>query len=213
MNAATGASAVPWPRVAAVLMASLALFVVPQALRAWIDPALSTIAVMIVDALAFARLVRPAAMLRTVAALLLLAALVAWLRRSSIVAAPSVLLDLTLALGFGISLRAGQVPLIVRIVRAASPRELEAPMQRYLRGVTAAWALFFVAMAAGSVLLALLAPFAAWSFFVNVLFWPLIGAMFVGEYLARRAFFPQLPRDTPWQAIRSTLAYFGPAPR
>lgn len=63
-----------------------------------------------------------------------------------------------------------------------SPRQFD-----YTRKVTLAWTLFFVGMALTSVLLFALAPIPVWSTFANLLGGPLIGLMFVGEYLWRRA--------------------------
>jgi uncharacterized membrane protein len=62
-------------------------------------------------------------------------------------------------------------------------------------------------MAAAAALLALAAPFAWWSLFANVLSWPLIGAMFVADYLVRRFAFPHLPAHTPLQTIASVLSF------
>jgi uncharacterized membrane protein len=73
--------------------------------------------------------------------------------------------------------------------------------------VTAAWVVFFLALAAASAVLALAAPFAWWSLFVNVLSWPLIGLMFVAEYGYRRLRHPHLPAHTPLQTIASALAF------
>lgn len=70
-----------------------------------------------------------------------------------------------------------------------SPREV-----RYTRGVTVAWTLFFFGLAAVSVLLYAAAPLRVWSFYINFCALPLIGAMFVAEYLVRRRALPGGPR-------------------
>jgi uncharacterized membrane protein len=77
-----------------------------------------------------------------------------------------------------------------------------------LRHLTLAWVAFFVAMAAMSLLLALTGPFVVWSLFVNVLTWPLIGMMVLGEWLYRRAFRGDLPARTPPEILAATCAYF-----
>ena len=70
-----------------------------------------------------------------------------------------------------------------------SPREV-----RYTRGVTVAWTLFFFGIAAVSMLLYAAAPLRVWSFYINFCALPLIGAMFVAEYLVRRRTLPGGPR-------------------
>jgi uncharacterized membrane protein len=68
--------------------------------------------------------------------------------------------------------------------------ELPPPIARYTRAVTAAWVLFFAAMAATAVLLYVFAPRAAWSAFVNLLTLPCVAAMFGVEYMVRRLRYP-----------------------
>ena len=56
------------------------------------------------------------------------------------------LLLLWLAIFFGRTLRAGRMPLVERIARAALPA-LSPALCRYTRGLTAAWCVYFVAAA------------------------------------------------------------------
>jgi uncharacterized membrane protein len=70
-----------------------------------------------------------------------------------------------------------------------SPREV-----LYTRHVTAAWAVFFFAIAAVSILLFMCAPLRIWSIYINFCVLPLVGAMFVAEYLVRRRVLPQVRR-------------------
>jgi uncharacterized membrane protein len=70
-----------------------------------------------------------------------------------------------------------------------SPREV-----LYTRRVTAAWAAFFFTIAAVSILLFLNAPLRIWSIYINFCVLPLVGAMFVAEYLVRRRVLPQVKR-------------------
>ncbi len=65
---------------------------------------------------------------------------------------------------------------------------------RYTRRVTAAWAVFFFMIAAISILLYLRAPLRIWSMYINFCVLPLVGAMFVAEYLVRCRVLPQLKR-------------------
>ncbi len=62
-------------------------------------------------------------------------------------------------------------------------------------------------MAGLSLVLMLYAPFEWWSLFVNVLTWPLIGAMFVVEWVVRRLGFKELPSHTPLCIATKILAY------
>jgi uncharacterized membrane protein len=63
----------------------------------------------------------------------------------------------------------------------------------YTRRVTAAWAVFFFIIAA-SILLFLRTPLRIWSIYSNFCVLPLVGAMFVAEYLVRRRVLPQVKR-------------------
>lgn len=107
-----------------------------------------------------------------------------------------------LGIGFGRTLAAGQTPMVSRFA-AVVHGPLSPRLQRYTRGVTWAWTLYFAAMAGTSVLLFCLAPIAWWSRFANLLSLPLIVLMFVGEYLMRRCVLP--PEDVAglWQALQA----------
>lgn len=96
-----------------------------------------------------------------------------------------------LGLTFGRTLFADRVALCTRLADKVhgplSPREV-----LYTRRVTAAWSMFFFAIAATSLLLYLLAPLRIWSIYINFCVLPLVGAMFVAEYLVRRSVLPQV---------------------
>ena len=185
---------------------SIALHVVPQLLRDWVDPAWSMLVLMLVDACVVALIMHSrTALLVGVALAALLAAAV--LSHQQILAAlPSVALNLMLASVFGATLREGETPLIVGIAEL-DQGALEPRFTRYLRALTQAWAIFFLAMACLSLLLMLHAPFEWWSLFVNVLTWPLIGMMFIAEWVVRRVGFKELPPHTPLHIATKILAY------
>jgi len=85
---------------------------------------------------------------------------------------------------FARTLAPGREALVTRLARhvhGTLPDDITA----YTRHVTWAWCVFFAAMGLMSALLFAFASLAAWSLFVNVLGLPLIGAMFVGEYIYR----------------------------
>jgi uncharacterized membrane protein len=98
-----------------------------------------------------------------------------------------------LGLTFSRSLRPNRVALCTRLADKVhgplSPLE-----QRYTRRVTAAWAVFFFSIAALMILFYLLAPLRIWSLFMNFCVSPLVGVMFVAEYLVRRRVLPKNPR-------------------
>jgi uncharacterized membrane protein len=193
----------------AIMGISFALHVVPQAFAIWIDPAWSMLALMIGDAILAAVLARRRGPLAAAALIAALLALTITLRQQALAAAPSIAVNLTLAALFGATLRAGSTPLLVRIAAANHPQsDLSPAFVLYLRHLTLAWVAFFVAMAAMSLLLALTGPFVVWSLFVNVLTWPLIGMMVLGEWIYRRAFRRDLPTRTPPEILAATCAYF-----
>lgn len=92
-----------------------------------------------------------------------------------------------LALGalFGRSLIGGREPLVTRFARMVHNGPFRAAKVRYTRQVTMAWTAFFVAMAALSTGLFVLAPPAIWSIFANLLTMPLVALMFAAEHLVR----------------------------
>lgn len=195
-------------QVAALLAVATSLHVIPQWLAPWIDPALSMIALMAIDALVFALVVRSIGSAKVAGILALIFVAVLYSRQRQLVALPSIALNLACAAVFALTLAPGRTPLIEAIAAHALGRDaIDADFARYLRGVTAAWVVFFLALAAASAVLALAAPFAWWSLFVNVLSWPLIGLMFVAEYAYRRLRHPHLPAHTPLQTIASALAF------
>jgi len=114
---------------------------------------------------------------------------------------------LALAGWFGASLRPGREALVTRFARvegSLSPAGLA-----YTRVVTLAWAVFSAAVAAASALLYFLAPLALWSVFANLLTLPLVGAMFVAEFLVRLRVCPELSHGGLLRGVtRSVRAYW-----
>jgi uncharacterized membrane protein len=114
-------------------------------------------------------------------------------------------LYLILAVGFGRSLSAGQVPLCTRWATIVHG-PLAAPVQRYTRSVTLAWTIFFVAIGLSSVMLYALAPLRTWSFFSNFLTLPLAALIFAIEYQVRRLRLPWMQRASLADTARAYLA-------
>ena len=110
--------------------------------------------------------------------------------------------NLMMAYVFGRTLVAGREPLCTRFAHivhgTVTPR-----IARYSRQVTLAWTLFFLATAAVSTVLFATASTVTWSTFANYLSLPLVGMMFVAEYLCRRIVLRGEPRSSLFDAVRA----------
>src|ERR1700722_9382677 len=100
-------------------------------------------------------------------------------------AIPHAIAYVSLLAVFGSSLMPGRKP-IITIFAERSRGELPSPLARYTRRVTWAWCAFCVAQLLGSLFLRLFAPAWMWSTFVNMLNFPLLVAMFCGEFAWRK---------------------------
>jgi len=85
---------------------------------------------------------------------------------------------------FGQTLRYGKEPLVTRLARRVHGT-LSPELTAYTYRVTFAWCVFFTAQLIISGLLFRFAPLNMWSLFINVLSFPLLVLMFVGEYCYR----------------------------
>lgn len=85
---------------------------------------------------------------------------------------------------FAATLIRGRQPLVTRLARRVHG-DLSPRMAIYTRRVTVAWCVFFAAQVLTSALLLRFASLNAWSLFVNVLSFPLVGLMFVAEFSYR----------------------------
>jgi uncharacterized membrane protein len=113
-----------------------------------------------------------------------------------------------MAASFGHSLFGNRAALCTRLAdKAHGPLTLQEVL--YTRQVTAAWALFFVLITAATVALFICVPLRVWSLFANFCVVPLIGLMFVAEYLVRRRVLPQVRRRGILDAVR---VYFASSP-
>ncbi|AKU11795.1 hypothetical protein AzCIB_1900 [Azoarcus sp. CIB] len=106
-----------------------------------------------------------------------------------------------LGLGFGRTLGAGREPMCTRIARTMHGTVSPA-LARYTRQVTAAWAVFFAGTVAISCLLFAFGTIEAWSTFANLLTMPLVGLMFLAEYLVRLRLLPE-DRSSILDAVRA----------
>lgn len=194
-------------RGAALVAMSVVLYAVPLALADRIDPGLTLLALLALDALIVAVVAGSIGSLKAALVLLALMALSAWVRDVGWFALPSIVTFATIGAAFAWTLRPGAVPLVTAIARGVHGPADDAALERYTRGLTAAWAVGFAALAIASAALALHASFAAWSLVVNLLYWPLLGGAFVAEWVVRRMLFPALPRSTPAQVLAAVLRH------
>ena len=92
---------------------------------------------------------------------------------------------------FGRSLRPGRTPLCT-VWATRHHGTLSPAAIRYTRAITLLWATFFAAITLAIVALYVFAPLTVWSAFANFGVFPLIAALFVGEYLARSRALPDM---------------------
>jgi uncharacterized membrane protein len=110
-----------------------------------------------------------------------------------------------LAASFGQSLFGDRVALCTQIAdKVHGP--LSAQEFVYTRRVTAAWTLFFAAITGATFGLFIFAPLRIWSTFANFCVMPLMGLMFLAEYVVRRRALPQAPRRGILAAVRVYFA-------
>jgi len=118
--------------------------------------------------------------------------------------AQHVAIHLGLAAWFGGTLRPGQTPLISMLAERVH-RSLTGPMRSYTRRLTLAWTIYFLSIAALSILLHASAPFEAWATFANLLTPVALGLMFGGEYLLRYRLHPEFERVSMLDAVRAYM--------
>jgi uncharacterized membrane protein len=112
---------------------------------------------------------------------------------------------------FARTLIQGREPLItgiVRRIRGPLPPEID----RYSRQVTVLWCAYFTAQLLASLLLLCAAPLAAWSFFINVLSFPLTVTVFVGEFIFHTIRFRHLPQRHFVELVKAITAWRMTAP-
>jgi len=109
-----------------------------------------------------------------------------------------------LGFSFGRSLAAGHVPLCTRFATLAHG-SLAPDAVRYTRTVTLAWTIFFCAMSAAVLIVYVAAPLRAWSVFTNFCTAPLVGLMFIGEYLVRLRVLPDMQHASILGTVRATM--------
>ncbi|MGZ8261923.1 MAG: hypothetical protein ACXWTU_03055 [Methylotenera sp.] len=112
-------------------------------------------------------------------------------------------LMLVLLVTFGRTLQEDRKPLCVHFAEMVNGGVLPAEHERYAHKVTVAWVAFFAMMIITSTLLFFLAPLATWSIFVNFLTLPLVGLMFIAEFMVRRRVLIDFPGGNILDAVRA----------
>ncbi len=102
-----------------------------------------------------------------------------------------VLVSLSLLAVFASSLRT--VPMIERFARMHDP-ELAPAKQRHCRQATIAWCVFFVINALVAGVLAFTGPVFVWAAYTGGIAYGLMGMLFAGEYIVRKARFREYGR-------------------
>jgi uncharacterized membrane protein len=120
----------------------------------------------------------------------------------SIYVAQHAAIHVLLGLLFGVTLLGGRESLITALARRVHGT-LTPAMAAYSRKLTVTWTIYFLAMAALSLVLYALAPFATWAAFANLATPLAMLALFVGEYLVRYRLHPEFERATLAQALRA----------
>lgn len=110
---------------------------------------------------------------------------------------------LVLAALFGRSLVGGGDALVTSMARFIYGNDLSVRKQRYTRQVTWLWTVFFVLNALVSTGLFLWAPAAVWSVHANLLTGPLIGLVFLCEYLVRLRVLPAHERPSVAEVVQA----------
>ena len=110
-------------------------------------------------------------------------------------------IHVALFLSFALTLRPGRLSLIGRVAQHVHG-SLTPDMVAYTRRVTSVWALYFIAMAAVSLVVYATCSWSTWSLLANVLTPVAITALFVAEYFVRYRLHPEFERATLLDAMR-----------
>lgn len=120
---------------------------------------------------------------------------------------PPVVINLALALFFGMTLRAGAVPLIVQMMRYEYQGNPPAPIQDYGRWLTWTWVAYFSSVALISLVLALTVSLESWSLFANVLNYVFAVLLLFGQYFYRFLRYRRYGVFMPWDTLRAMARF------
>ena len=121
---------------------------------------------------------------------------------ASLYVAQHVAIHAALATVFALTLLPGREALITALARRVHG-QLTPDMASYSRKVTIAWAVYFVAMAAISVVLFTFASFELWAAFANFGTPVSMALLFIGEHVLRYRLHPEFERATLAAAMRA----------
>ena len=120
-------------------------------------------------------------------------------------------IHLALGAAFAYTLRREAVPMISAFALRVHANRLTPAMWRYTRTLTLVWTAYFIAMTLASVLIYLALPWAAWSFFANLLTPLLALVLFGGEHVVRYRLHPEFERAHWRDALRASMQPAGAA--
>lgn len=123
---------------------------------------------------------------------------------------PPVVINLALALYFGMTLRAGAVPLVVQMMCHEYRGNPPPPIQAYGRRVTWTWVVYFTAVALTSLVLAFTVALETWSLFANVLNYVFAVLLLFGQYCYRILRYRRYGVFMPWDTLRAMARVPGP---
>ena len=103
---------------------------------------------------------------------------------------------------FAFSLTGGRLAVVTRLALKVHG-SLPESMERYTRQVTIAWVIFFIGVCVVSLLLFFGSTLEVWSFFANILAFPLVALMFLAEYQIRRILHPTFEHVSIFAGIKA----------
>jgi len=119
---------------------------------------------------------------------------------------PPVLINLAVAIIFGVSLWPGQMPLVTRLAIIHHDGNLPEPLIGYTRFLTVMWTAVTGLMAVEAALLALLVDLSTWSWIVSVVNPAILAALFFGQFWYRSWRYRSYGKVTASGAVRKITA-------
>jgi uncharacterized membrane protein len=113
-------------------------------------------------------------------------------------------LQLALLIMFARTLRSGRQPLCTQFAEMMHG-QLSPELTNYTRKVTIAWVIFFASIIIVSCWLFFFYPIGTWSIFSNFIYLPLVGLMFMLEYIVRIRALPKMEQSNIMDAIHAFM--------
>jgi uncharacterized membrane protein len=118
---------------------------------------------------------------------------------------PPILVNLAMLAIFATTLLPGREPLITKFHRLTIGPDMDSAVAVYTRRLTWIWVFFFAGMALEATVLAVFAPLAVWSLFVNFLNYVFVIVLLVSEYFYRVMRYPHQSHPSLTQFLRSLV--------